>query len=121
VSDRTEQLLNTLDPAMAWRALEMVNWLREQGVPLVISSARRSRGEQQSLWEQGRPRPGPIVTNTLNSKHVLGLAFDVDVQGWRRDALPGWFWEYLNEVGQALGLTWGGKFTRLSDKGHFEI
>lgn len=121
MSDQTEVLLYDLDPAIQGQAIELINWLRSQGVPLVITSGRRSYAEQLFLYAKGRTLPGPVVTNTVNSKHVQGLAFDVDVQGMARSALPQWFLDYLGEVGEALDLNWGGRWRSPYDPGHFEL
>jgi len=37
----------------------------------------RTRARQKELYAQGRTKPGDIVTWTLNSKHILGLAVDL--------------------------------------------
>ena len=37
----------------------------------------RSIERQKALYDQGRTRPGPVVTWTMNSKHLRGMAFDV--------------------------------------------
>lgn len=42
-----------------------------------IAEIRRSYARQLFLYAQGRTRPGPIVTRTLNSKHLKGLAMDI--------------------------------------------
>ena len=42
-----------------------------------IISARRTASEQARLYAQGRTEPGPIVTWTLNSRHLSGEAVDI--------------------------------------------
>lgn len=113
--DRTEQLLDTLDPWLAWRAETFINQVRTVNqLPIVITSAIRTPAEQQRLLQQGR-------TTTLQSKHLLGLAFDVDMYGWNRDRVPTWVWSEIGPVGESFGLTWGGRWKSFRDVGHFEL
>ena len=93
----------------------MVNVLRAEGVPLMVTSARRDADTQARLVREGR-------SLTLNSAHLDGRAFDVDVHGFHRDAVPLAFWHLLGPWAEkALGLTWGGRWTSLRDYGHFEL
>lgn len=41
-----------------------------------VTSGVRSKAAQAALYAQGRTAPGPIVTDTLDSAHVEGLAVD---------------------------------------------
>lgn len=90
----------SLAPTMQWRALACMAILRYYGIPAVIVElgARRSSAEQYTLVTQG-------LSQTTNSKHVEGYAFDVDVAGWRRDDIPDAFWPKLGELARALGLS----------------
>lgn len=119
-SDRTVSHLATLDPRFRDQALHLVAHLRVSGFPAVISEARRSAARQAALYAQGRWRPGPIVTNTMTSKHVEGRAIDIDMCGYPPATVPQWVWDYAGRVGEHFGLTWGGRW-RLRDYRHFEI
>jgi len=112
--DPTMGHLAALAPRPRLEATYLVIAAREAGIPLIITSSRRSQWEQFKLVISGRSR-------TLNSAHLRGQAFDVDVAGWRRDALPEAFWASLGEYAEALGLTWGGRFKTFYDPGHFEL
>jgi len=90
------------------------------GVAAIITSARRSAMEQAELYARGRTQRGPIVTNTLRSRHVEGLAFDVDVHATAPDDVPLEVWEAFGEVGEYLGLKWGGRWS-MRDWRHFEL
>lgn len=108
--DPTLEQINTLEPNTQSRAIYLVNAARAVGIPLMVTSARRTYTEQLQLLWQGK-------TRTLNSKHLQGRAFDIDVAGWSRDALPDYFWRGLWAYAEGLGLkvplkSW--------DKGHFE-
>jgi uncharacterized protein YcbK (DUF882 family) len=114
-NDPTEANLVTLSPALVPLAVALVNGCRDAGWPVYISSARRSIDEQQRLVGIGR-------SQTLRSKHLEGLAFDIDVLGLSRDQIPKAFWNALGPAAeQYLGLKWGGRWETLYDPGHFEL
>lgn len=70
--------------------------------------------EQRVLVNRG-------LSRTLRSKHLEGRAFDVDVLGMNRDAVPRWWFAALGQYGESLGLKWGGRWQTIYDPGHFEI
>jgi len=47
------------------------------GIDLLFTSTHRDNESQAALYAQGRTKPGKIVTWTLNSKHIDGLAVDL--------------------------------------------
>jgi hypothetical protein len=99
VYDPTHTHLAQLDPRTRILATYLVIAARDAGVPLIITSSRRSQWEQIKLVMAGRSR-------TLNSRHLTGKAFDVDVAGWDRNAVPRVFWDTLGPYAEKLGLKW---------------
>jgi peptidoglycan L-alanyl-D-glutamate endopeptidase CwlK len=95
---------------------------------MIIFTAR-TQEEQAALYAQGRTAPGKVVTWTLNSKHVRGLAIDLcpweefrlhgpDKLAWDADSAV---WETIGKIGESLGLQWGIiKNGARIDLGHFE-
>jgi peptidoglycan LD-endopeptidase CwlK len=112
--DPTLSHLANLVPKVRTPATYLVIAARNAGVPLIITSSRRTTWEQVRLYLAGR-------TRTLNSAHLRGEAFDIDVVGWQRDAIPTPFWDAVGEYGEGLGLAWGGRFKSIYDPGHFEL
>ena len=102
------------------RGWYLVAYARRAGLPVVITEGIRSAGRQAELYAQGRSRPGPIVTNTLRSKHVTGHAFDIDLYQVAPDRVAVPVWEWCGRLGEALGLVWGGRW-RMRDYRHFEL
>ncbi len=92
------------------------------GQRFVITQTLRTQKEQDALYEQGRSKPGKIVTWTRKSKHLEGKAFDIvmlDDNGkvtWNPIA-----YEKAGEIGEAVGLKWGGNWNGEKDLPHFEI
>ena len=113
-SDPTLSHLYQLTPETAALAVELVTAARLAGLPLIITSSRRSPEQQAQLVAAGRSR-------TMQSPHLRGDAFDVDLAGLQRDRVPHWVWDALGPYGEALGLVWGGRWRGLWDPGHFEL
>jgi peptidoglycan L-alanyl-D-glutamate endopeptidase CwlK len=97
---------------------ELLAVAKEEGLPVRVTSTRRSVEEQRRLYAQGRTQPGPIVTWTLNSAHIHGRAFDCTVEGAPEYEDDPEAWDLLGELGEGLGLKWGGSY---GDYGHFEL
>jgi len=111
--------LSTLQPRAANLGAWLIWYMGQFGAHVHVTEGLRSAGRQQQLFAQGRTAPGPIVTNTLQSRHLTGRAFDVDFVGVSADQVhPAW-WQFTGRVGEALGLRWGGRWA-LKDFRHFE-
>lgn len=113
-NDPTLTHIGRLQPSVGYAGWQLINALRTFGIPAYISSSTRTPAEQAALVRAGRSR-------TQNSKHLTGRAFDIDILGWSRDDLPRWWWLAVGELGESLGLNWGGRWTTFYDAGHFEI
>lgn len=98
----------------AWKE----NYFEDTGWTVYIFEGKRSRTRQARLVEQGR-------SMTMNSRHLTGDAVDI----WFKDEngapvppddVPPEYYEALGELGEEIGFTWGGRWTSLVDKPHFE-
>ena len=96
------------------------------GLTWVCYCGRRTMKEQADLYEKGRTKPGPKVTNAPpgSSAHNYGLGGDCGplVTGghdiwW--DA-PAAIWEKYGEICEKHYITWGGHFRGIVDKPHCE-
>lgn len=112
--DQTLDFILGLSPVIQQRTLDFINAARgDYLLPAVITSGTRSIDEQRALVAQGR-------STTLQSKHVEGRAFDVDMYRYDRNAVPQWVWQELGPLGERFGFRWGGRWTSFVDVGHFE-
>jgi peptidoglycan L-alanyl-D-glutamate endopeptidase CwlK len=93
---------------------------------IICSTFHRSAEEQNEIYQSGRTKPGPVLTQcdgyTNVSKHQLWRAMDLYLADANTDLL---LWddepyEELGEIWESFGGTWGGRFTN-KDSGHFEI
>lgn len=102
------------------------------GCDYVLISGNRTYAEQDTLYAQGRTRPGNKVTNARGgfSNHNFGIAGDAGVfQGKlyldggnkAQAALAAKVHKACSEHAVPCGLEWGGKWTSIVDLPHFEV
>lgn len=101
--------------------------LEDPPIEFIVWTFYRSPNDQNFLYQQGRTRPGKIITNCdghlSQSKHQQWLAMDILIiengtQAWERTPE----YERLGEIWESLGGRWGGNFTSPgSDCFHFEL
>lgn len=101
--------------------MQVIKACREEGIILAICQTWRSFEEQDLLYQKGRTRPGPKVTNARpgNSYHNFGRACDC---AFMVDGKLVWDgpWERYGEIAKQSGLAWGGDFKSFPDKPHIE-
>jgi len=130
---KSRERLKGVDPQLAavvMRAIEIST------VDFTVIEGARSVERQKELYAQGRTKPGPKVTWTLNSRHIGGHAVDLGV--WKNGAIDwndtaGYKAIYdavmaaAKELGVAIraGSDWDGDGRRCeageTDLPHFEI
>lgn len=122
-----DRRLDSLDISFRPHAIELLARAVEAGLAVVIVQTRRTPEEHAANLASGRSR-------IKHSKHLDGLAIDIaplaiyDLHGpdkiqWDASDPA---WQKLGAIGEALGLTWGGRFRDEKgepwfDGGHFEM
>ena len=124
-----------LHPELIGKINKILEAMSVLGYPMMVVQTVRTVAEQQALFAKGRTTPGTIVTNCdgilRKSNHQLqadGYGHAVDcafvddpattkVETWD----PSQPWELYGEMGEALGLTWGGRWKRPVDRPHLEL
>lgn len=133
--------INSLHPLLRTEAQSLIE-KAEAGLPtylaIRVTQGYRTFEEQKSLYEQGRSKPGQIVTNATpgSSYHNYGLALDFAIlydkdrngtyefMSWDtvkdedKDGIPDWL--EVAKTFKAAGWTWGGDFKSIIDKPHVE-
>lgn len=100
------------------------------GFPMTVWSGVRTTAQQVALFEQGRTKPGKIVTYLdgvqKTSNHQVkadGLGYAVDMV-FLVNGRPSWDdahpWALYGAMAKALGLTWGGEW-KMRDLAHIEL
>lgn len=116
-----------LDPRIRPYAYGFVNALAEAGVPVTITSGRRSSLKQRQLWEKAqRGESGGLpALPPGRSLHEHGLAFDLVVTGIPRPRARGDpyadLYGALGAFWKQLGGEWGGDAPIGYDPVHFQM
>jgi peptidoglycan L-alanyl-D-glutamate endopeptidase CwlK len=120
--------LDDLEPDVRELCVQLLAACAREGINLMVTHTRRTWEEQAQLYARGRTAPGPAVTNAPPgySWHNFGRAFDVaekdrtpydlGTPGPRDDDS---IWNRIGDLGESLGLEWGGRWKR-PDRPHFE-
>jgi peptidoglycan L-alanyl-D-glutamate endopeptidase CwlK len=139
--------VNALIPMVAKKCREFLAACQEQGLELCVINTLRTEDEQRALYAQGREGvdvvnalreaaalapitdlDNRVVTSAPVSAHQSGGAFDIVLT---RGGVPHWdttidindnsIADYIEagSVGEALGLTWGGRF-QIRDYCHYQ-
>lgn len=125
----------TLHPLLLPIWTRHVDLVRSKGLIVVTVFCWRSSLAQARLYEIGRrgipgervvtyARGGSSWHNVERNGAPASLAYDLalmtrDGRRYLPDADPAW--QLAGEIGEALGLTWGGRFERLRDLGHWQL
>lgn len=110
--------INALTPTAQKACRLFLEKCKEAGLDIFITETYRSQKRQNELWEQGRTKPGQIVTWTLNSRHTSRRAWDIACNGptlYDRNILT-----QAGNIAAKLGITWGGMWST-PDYPHFEV
>lgn len=106
--------LEAVTPELRARVQRVIERMKsEYGHEVTVVESARSQARQDFLFEQGRTRPGQVVTWTRDSAHTRGEAVDVVVDGsWDNAAGFARLQRIANEEGlHTLGM---------KDPGHLE-
>jgi peptidoglycan LD-endopeptidase CwlK len=96
-----------LDPTFQSSVTEWEVQMKAKNADNIITCTRRTQAEQDDLWAQGRTKPGPIVTWTKHSQHLVGKAFDFVIMFAGK---PDWqmhhrnLWDTAIQIGKDLGM-----------------
>lgn len=119
VDPRSEANIATLHPKVQPFARRLV---RSAICTIRVTSGTRTYDQQNELYEQGRTKPGKIVTNARGgqSSHNFGTAFDITVFSGSEPVWDGSQYREMGQIGKNLGLSWGGDWG-VEDQPHFYL
>jgi RHS repeat-associated protein len=115
-----------LDPRMQQPVIDLINRSQnELGLKLVIASSYRSIEKQQSLYDQGRTKPGDIVTWAKPGYSFHNFRLAIDVYPAKANGEPNWnaiVPPTVVHIADELGIQWGGRFPKgKTDNPHFQM
>lgn len=114
--------LAELHPKVEEMARQLIKKCESKGLKIGVGETYRSKERQNYLYEQGRNRPGQIITyakgDDLSSYHQWRLAFDFfqNIKGKEHET------EFLKQVGtiaEEVGFEWGGRWL-MADTCHLQ-
>lgn len=120
------RVIKALHPELQKKVAQLITLCQDRGLRIKITECVRTVAEQDALYAQGRTAPGRKVTNSkgssFSSMHQWGVAFDFCRAdgGAAFDDSDGFFTK-VGRLGQSLGLEWGGSWTSIKDKPHFQL
>lgn len=121
--ERSERNIATLLPQVQPLARALVESAAAIGIAIKVISGTRTYEEQNALYEQGRTKPGRVVTNARGgySNHNFGIAFDIGVFEGGRYLEESPAYKAVGAIGIKLGLEWGGNWKTIQDEPHFQL
>ena len=144
IKARNEQHLAPLHPTLVAMVRRLLADCETVGCPTMVAQGHRSAVTQQALWMQGRYYPLDVV-NQARSKALLAPITAVENKRIVTKSKPGYSfheydlavdlayavgdlykeldhpltWSQIGALGEAHGLTWGGRFHE-PDRPHFQ-
>lgn len=119
--------LKELNPLVEFLARKAIEDIKDQGVNPLIVETYRSQARQNTLYAQGRTKPGSKVTWTKNSKHTTRKALDVVPQRRINGKMTA-IWNAKDEdfviiinTMIAYGFEAGHNWKNIVDSAHFQI
>lgn len=115
--------IDLLRPDVAVNCRALIRLCAERGLPVLVTSTVRDDEYQAYLYEQGRSRPGSIVTNGKRPTFhwtEAGLAFDICKNVKGQEYSNSAFFREVALLGKEMGFTWGGDWVSISDLPHFQ-
>ena len=112
--------INELNPVAQKACRLFLQKCEEAGLNVLITETYRSPERQDYLYEQGRTRPGKVVTWTRDSRHTGRMAWDICKNLKGHEYSDQLFFKKCGEIAKRLGITWGGTW-KTPDTPHFEV
>lgn len=127
--------ISDLHPELQKKIEELMSLCAKNGITIGIAECVRTVAEQNALYAKGRTAPGKVVTNCkgtdYKSMHQWGVAFDFYLKcdankDGRVNSLDSYYdatglFAKVGKLGQSIGLEWGGSWTSIIDKPHFQL
>lgn len=120
VVTKSNRDIKSLQPLAQQAAQLFLDECKKQGLNVLVTEYHRSQARQNYLYEQGRTRPGSIVTWTKNSNHTAGYAWDVCKNIKGQEYSDKAFFDKCGKIAKGLGIEWGGDWKQ-RDTPHFQI
>ena len=113
--------LADLRPDVRANVETLLKMCKAQGLNVLITQTLRDDEYQAYLYQQGRTRPGAIVTNSRTTTfHGKGLAVDFCRNSKGHEYDDAGFFRNVAVIAKAIGFSWGGDWTSFRDYPHLQ-
>lgn len=132
----TIERIKEIHPKLKTELSEIYSEIVERNLPVRFTDVFRSIADQNVLFEQGRSKPGRVVTHARGGQsfHNYGLAVDFCLLTMDANDTPSAIWEMQtdfnknsqNDWGEVVfifkhfGWEWGGEWIKFTDTPHFQ-
>jgi peptidoglycan L-alanyl-D-glutamate endopeptidase CwlK len=123
-SETNVERISGLQPQVRSAVEKVLADAEKAGLDILISQGLRTFAEQQRLFDQGRTKPGKVVTNAEpgESYHNFGLALDfVTVVKGKAVWAVGKEWKRFVAISKKHGFEWGGDWKTFQDNPHLQL
>lgn len=117
VDPRSEIAIATLHRKVQPLARQLVRLAAKEDITIKVTSGTRTYAEQDALFNKG----GVTKARGGQSNHNFGLAFDITIFDGPQPVWESSDYKVVGEMGESLGLSWGGRWTSIVDEPHFEL
>ncbi|EOH1867768.1 M15 family metallopeptidase [Listeria monocytogenes] len=116
-----------MNKSVADKTRNVIKKMAKKGIYLCVAQGYRSSAEQNTLYAQGRTKPGAVVTNAKGgqSNHNYGVTVDLCLYTsdgknviWESTTSR---WKTVVSAMKAEGFEWGGDWKSFKDYPHFEL
>lgn len=116
--------ISELHPKVAHLCHEFIAKCRDAGIDVLITSTYRDLESQAAIYEQGRTKAGPRVTNAKPgySFHNWRVAFDfVPIVNGKADWNNTITFRRCGEIAESIGLEWAGRWRTFPELAHCQF
>lgn len=123
MDENSQKILKNVHPKQRELVTRLIDIMIAAGYDARVTQGLRTFAEQESLYAQGRTKPGNRVTNARGgqSNHNYGLANDITIF---KNSKPDWNdltpYRLLGREAKKLGLEWGGDWKAV-DMPHVQL
>ncbi len=113
--------IKELHPRVADMCQLFLDKCKDEGIDVIITSTYRDRESQQTLYDQGRSKPGKKVTNAKpgQSFHNWRVAFDfVPIVSGKAQWNDISLFKRCGEIAKSIGLEWAGDWKSFKEYAH---
>lgn len=113
--------IKDLHPKVADMCQLFLDKCKEEGIDVIITSTYRDKESQQALYDQGRTKPGKVVTKAKpgQSFHNWRVAFDfVPIVSGKAQWNDISLFKKCGEIAKSIGLEWAGDWKSFKEYAH---